>query len=904
MSESTIIKTTETILNRIELEDQLKIKNKAIGHAVLEMDNIDKPFWLMRFVADANHRIIKDFVGNPVIVEPIPDQQLRIGGQNVFRDSKLGAFIIQHNLGKHDYNPTNTKSFKTVIKLKSYYNPSIYDGEPDGTEGSIEELNSTSYKFASLRNLIKELKTLTITKERLEAEIELQKEFSDKVTQLKDELSATEAAIIEKQLALKRHMSYEIQLRERAILDSFQDAIRRSKVLNGALIINGGPGTGKTTMLIQRITYLTTPTIQEVFELTEEDKNILFNVDKSWIFFSPSELLRSYLDYAMRKEGLNSDKDKVTTWELFKQRAAREYGLINSDTRRPFIYQKSKTFYKTDTDSTRELINKFDNFFVRFQIIKCQKSFEVNTSSFQWHSLAVKMKAALKDMLSLKETKQFIGAYFNLNENFYAETQIQRANYLKALNEMANSVQVKIENTKDVLSWFNSDFQDSKIKVNEDDDDLEEELDDDVFEDEGLNIDDFRLKLSRLLKRILRKVALAEVDENTRLTKVDKHYYAQIESFVQKDHLRPLSEGAFFLKYFEKISRGVEINLIREFPVVYKLYRREKFDEIKSYLTEEGIRILEENITAKRERNRKATTNEFDFFFYWINNLVKGIYKTNKILFDNSKDKYIEGFKNLYKGVVAIDEATDFSPLELLAMSSFSYPKFNSVTLSGDLMQRMTPNGLKSWEDFTTLIDNVEIGSLKIAYRQTPNLLKLASLIYEQNTGIKADFQSYANESDNYPSPLYYCDEDEGTRIQWIADRIVEINTIYANSIPTIAIFAKDDIEVSKVAHLLNNNQSITELFLSAVPCIGGQILGDRQNIRVFPIEHIKGLEFESVFFWDIDTIETEQEDLVNKYIYVGLSRATFYLGITCRNNFPEKLSILKSHINKDGTWL
>ena len=46
------------------------------------------------------------------------------------------------------------------------------------------------------------------------------------------------------------------------------------------------------------------------------------------------------------------------------------------------------------------------------------------------------------------------------------------------------------------------------------------------------------------------------------------------------------------------------------------------------------------------------------------------------------------------KGVVAVDEATDFSLWELVAMSSLSHPLFNSVTLSGDLMQRLTNKGI------------------------------------------------------------------------------------------------------------------------------------------------------------------------------------------------------------------
>jgi DNA helicase IV len=284
--------------------------------------------------------------------------------------------------------------------------------------------------------------------------------------------------------------------------------------------------------------------------------------------------------------------------------------------------------------------------------------------------------------------------------------------------------------------------------------------------------------------------------------------------------------------------------------------------------------------------------------------MIKEIYKTNTLLYENSNDKFVSAFRNVYKGVVAIDEATDFSPLELISMSTFAYPKFNCVSLSGDLMQRMTTNGIRSWEDYTSLITNTDIESLKIAYRQTPNLLKLASIIYEKNAGVIPDFRSYASEDSKYPDPLFFVNEDQEQRVNWIAERITEINKIYGDAIPSIAVFVKNDSEVVKVANLLNNNNSITELFITAIACIGGQILGDKQNIRVFPIEHIKGLEFETVFFWDIDTLDTLEYNLLDKYIYVGLSRATFYLGITAIEDFPEELRYLKTVMKENGRWL
>ena len=78
------------------------------------------------------------------------------------------------------------------------------------------------------------------------------------------------------------------------------------------------------------------------------------------------------------------------------------------------------------------------------------------------------------------------------------------------------------------------------------------------------------------------------------------------------------------------------------------------------------------------------------------------------------------------------------------------------------------------------------------------------------------------------------------------------------------------------------------------------RILDDGQNVRVFSIEYIKGLEFEAVFFIDIDTLENT--DLSIKYIYVGVSRANIFLGLTINNEFPEQLKLIKDNFI-EGKW-
>tara|TARA_R110002050_G_scaffold176331_4_gene309246 strand:+ start:409 stop:618 length:210 start_codon:yes stop_codon:yes gene_type:complete len=63
----------------------------------------------------------------------------------------------------------------------------------------------------------------------------------------------------------------------------------------------------------------------------------------------------------------------------------------------------------------------------------------------------------------------------------------------------------------------------------------------------------------------------------------------------------------------------------------------------------------------------------------------------------------------------------------------------------------------------------------------------------------------------------------------------------------------------------------------------------------VFDIQHIKGLEFEAVFFIAIDKLADNLPHLFDKYLYVGATRAATYLGLTCESEMPARLLALKS---------
>jgi hypothetical protein len=54
------------------------------------------------------------------------------------------------------------------------------------------------------------------------------------------------------------------------------------------------------------------------------------------------------------------------------------------------------------------------------------------------------------------------------------------------------------------------------------------------------------------------------------------------------------------------------------------------------------------------------------------------------------------------------------------------------------------------------------------------------------------------------------------------------------------------------------------------VACYEGRAIGEENDIRVFDVQHIKGLEFEAVFFVGIDELVTQRPELFDKYLYVG----------------------------------
>ena len=149
------------------------------------------------------------------------------------------------------------------------------------------------------------------------------------------------------------------------------------------------------------------------------------------------------------------------------------------------------------------------------------------------------------------------------------------------------------------------------------------------------------------------------------------------------------------------------------------------------------------------------------------------------------------------------------------------------------------------------------------------------------------------NTLNNVP-PVLLEYQDNVSSYDWIADRIVEVIQLTQNNI-SIAILVHSEESVTHTAKVLNNNNRLRNFNIQIAACVNGQILGNNHNVRVFNIKHIKGLEFEAVFFLDINRVFDLHPTLFEKYLYVGVTRAASFLGFTCNGTLPD---ILKNNRN------
>ena len=79
--------------------------------------------------------------------------------------------------------------------------------------------------------------------------------------------------------------------------------------------------------------------------------------------------------------------------------------------------------------------------------------------------------------------------------------------------------------------------------------------------------------------------------------------------------------------------------------------------------------------------------------------------------------------------------------------------------------------------------------------------------------------------------------------------------------------------------------------------------VGSDTQIRIIPIQNVKGFEFEAAFFFGVDTLEKEDPEMFERYVYVGSTRAATYLAFIAEETIPSVFRALDQTYTKDWSW-
>ena len=125
----------------------------------------------------------------------------------------------------------------------------------------------------------------------------------------------------------------------------------------------------------------------------------------------------------------------------------------------------------------------------------------------------------------------------------------------------------------------------------------------------------------------------------------------------------------------------------------------------------------------------------------------------------------------------------------------------------------------------------------------------------------------------------------------------------FTGELPSIAVLVNAESEVGPLAAALA--AGLVDRNIRAVSCPNGQVVGSDNDVRVFSVEHIKGLEFEAAFFVGVDKLAQSRPTSFDKHLYVhlyvGATRAAMYLGVTCAGlELPNLLGTLKGKFAAD----
>lgn len=412
-----VVSSSEPILKR-----HYSYTNTVVARVNGDFDGKNQTYW---------------FLSNPDNQSKVFKDGLKALGNFVHRNSRVATMILNNELGTSiDY-----QSLNQIKRMVQHH--LVIDNRTDLENRTIALVGDKHlYSYIDIHDF---LKALQQKEEEIAENERLQREQERKIEELKkQENTAHQRSVLTKGLNklqeeyriltlqqeemrnLTKYIRKQGQLRFNPNLDPVQSRIKTHNLFDGTtIIVDGGPGTGKTTTMIQRLKYLTdTFAIEEDFieeignyKLSASQRDNLLEAIKNkrdWMFFSPSALLKEYLADAMNREGLTDTNSKVWHWQEYCKMVIRDYyhlfDPVNDNAPFKACRSNEQLLYQNSN-----IINDFSSFFLeQLRAIKNRfPKIDKDAIRYKWTSIALNILQKFEDVDNY-DLPQFISLFRNL----------------------------------------------------------------------------------------------------------------------------------------------------------------------------------------------------------------------------------------------------------------------------------------------------------------------------------------------------------------------------------------------------------------------------------------------------------------------------------------------------------
>ena len=225
-----------------------------------------------------------------------------------------------------------------------------------------------------------------------------------------------------------------------------------------------------------------------------------------------------------------------------------------------------------------------------------------------------------------------------------------------------------------------------------------------------------------------------------------------------------------------------------------------------------------------------------------------------------------------------VDEAQDFSPTEFKLLLNLTPPKRPSVTLAGDMDQRiMAGRRHQNWTEVLGTLDQdvTELAPLRIGYRSTHEVMELARVVIGEYS-VNQEWEAI-----RHGAPIgQFVFQEPGALLMFLAEALesLSVREPYAS----VAVLTRHP-ETANAIH-----DGLVRADVSNLRRIRDQEFPFTPGIEVTDVAQTKGLEFDYVVVADADA-QTYSSDLRSRHLlYVAVTRAAHQLWLLhCGNPSP-----------------